>query len=114
MNNIRPFRIRKGLTMAELGKKVGCSEASISYYELEKRQAKYEVLLKIAEVLDTSVDALLGNTTSPSPALSSEETELVTAWRKAEEPIKVSVRKLLDIPAPSEEKEAASSISKAG
>lgn len=61
MNRIRDYRLAKGLTMAELGKRVDCSEAAISYYELGKREAKYETLLKIAEVLEVSVDILLGN-----------------------------------------------------
>lgn len=61
MNCIRKYRLEKGFTMAELGKRVGCSEASISYYELGKREAKYETLLKIAEVLETTVDSLLGH-----------------------------------------------------
>lgn len=115
MNRIRQLRVKHGLTMAELGKRVGCSEASISYYELGKREAKYETLLKLAEVLDTSVDYLLGNEStdsSPSPALplSADETELVGAWRKAGEPIKGAVRKLLDIPAPEDQMEDAASF----
>ena len=71
MNRIRELRLRHDLTMAELGKRVGCSEASISNYELSKRQAKYETLLRLAEELETSVDYLLGNS-NPESELASE------------------------------------------
>ena len=75
MNRIRELRVAHNLTMAELGKRVGCSEASISYYELGKREAKYEILLKLAEALDTSVDYLLGNTNIQS---NSDYTDLIS------------------------------------
>ena len=59
MNRIRDARLAKGLTMKELGKRVGCTEAAISNYELGKRQANYELMLKMAEALDVSVSYLL-------------------------------------------------------
>jgi len=57
---IREYRKRAGMTMKELGDRVGCSEAAISLYELGKREAPYEILLQISEVLDTDVNHLLG------------------------------------------------------
>lgn len=79
MNRIRELRIRHGFTMAELGKRVGCSEASISYYELGKREAKYEILLKLSEALDTSVDYLLGNDEEPVFSYTEKEIRLLNA-----------------------------------
>ena len=58
---IRDYRKRAGMTMKELGDRVGCSEAAISLYELGKREASYEMLLKISEVLGTDVNHLLGH-----------------------------------------------------
>ena len=58
---IREYRKRAGMTMKELGDRVGCSEAAISLYELGKREASYEMLLKISEVLGTDVNHLLGH-----------------------------------------------------
>ena len=60
MNRIRQARQAIGITMRQLGKKVGCSEAAISNYELGKREPDYETLLKIGEVLGVSVSYLLG------------------------------------------------------
>lgn len=79
MNRIRELRIMQGLTMSELGKRVGCSEASISYYELGKREAKYETLLKLAEALDTSVDYLLGNNEESFISYTEKEIKILNA-----------------------------------
>lgn len=57
---IREYRTRLGLTMKELGDKVGVSEGAISLYELGKRKPNYEMLLKLSEALGTDVNHLLG------------------------------------------------------
>lgn len=57
---IREIRKKCGLTMKELGDRVGVSESAISQYETGKRQPDYETLLKIADYFGVSVDYLLG------------------------------------------------------
>lgn len=57
---IREYRQRLGLTMKELGDKVGVSEGAISLYELGKRKPNYEMMLKLSEALETDVNHLLG------------------------------------------------------
>lgn len=57
---IRDYRLRKGLTMKELGDRVGVSESAISLYELGKRRVSDEMLLRLSEELDTDVNHLLG------------------------------------------------------
>ena len=59
MKMLRSARKEKGLTMKELGAMVGVSESAISQYENGKREADFETLLKIGEVLDCSIDYLL-------------------------------------------------------
>ncbi len=59
MNMLRTARKAKGLTMKELGEKVGVSESAISQYENGKREADYDTILKISEILDCPVDYLL-------------------------------------------------------
>ena len=62
MNRIREVRKSRGLTMKELGKMVGCSESTISVYETGKHEPDNQMLLKLSEVLDASIDYLLGKT----------------------------------------------------
>lgn len=59
MKMLRARRKECGLTMKHLGELVGVSESAISQYETGKRQASYEVQLKLAEVLNCSIDYLL-------------------------------------------------------
>lgn len=59
METMRRLRRAKGITMKELGEKVGCAESTISQYENGKRAPDFETLLKISEELETSVDYLL-------------------------------------------------------
>jgi len=54
--------------MKELGEMVGVSESAISQYETGKREADFETLLKIGEVLGCSLDYLLrGEESKKSP-----------------------------------------------
>ncbi|MBR3379288.1 MAG: helix-turn-helix transcriptional regulator [Bacillus sp. (in: Bacteria)] len=57
---IREFRKRTGLTMKQLGAKVGASESSISQYETGRVEPDVETLMKIADALNVTVDDLMG------------------------------------------------------
>lgn len=68
-NRIRELRKNKGMTMKELGNRVGLAESTISQYETGKRQPDNETLLRFAELFDTTVDYILGGL-APAAALS--------------------------------------------
>ncbi len=67
MKMLRIARKSKGMTMKELGDRVGVSESAISQYENGKREADFETTLKIGEVLGCSIDYLLRGTQDPGP-----------------------------------------------
>ena len=73
-NNIREARKTRKLTMKQLGELVGAAESSISQYETGKRQPDNEMLLKMAEALETTVGYLLGAETEKAPAGEGERT----------------------------------------
>ena len=90
MKMLRTVRKQRGFTMKELGQKVGVSEAAISQYETGKREADFETLLKIGEVLNCSVDYLLrgsGQKEKPTPdtgdGLSAEQAEIIRLYDSA-------------------------------
>ena len=63
--------------MKELGRIIGVSESAISMYETFKREPDNATLVKIADILDVSVDYLLGKsetieTQKQPPAISEE------------------------------------------
>lgn len=63
--HIREIRKEKGLTMKKLGELVGVTESAIGQYETGRRKPDYEMLLRISEALDSSVDELLNGKKIP-------------------------------------------------
>ena len=62
-SHIKYYRNKRGYSQAELAEKIGSSVPYISYVETGKKQIGVEYLVRIAEVLNVSVDGLLmGNT----------------------------------------------------
>ena len=59
-NNIRKYRKMKGMTLQELGDKVGMTRSAISKYELDKIPIKNTILEKIAQALNVSPLTLMG------------------------------------------------------
>lgn len=58
--NIRRIRKSKGLTMKELGSIIGISEQGVGNYERGDREPGIDMMNKIAEALDASVNELIG------------------------------------------------------
>jgi transcriptional regulator with XRE-family HTH domain len=63
---IKRYRMEKGLTQLKLAKKTGLTPAAISQYESETRKPTVEAIKKIAEVLEVSVDVMIGSEALPS------------------------------------------------
>lgn len=91
MNYIRYARKKAGLTMKELGEKVGCTEAAISHYELDQRKPDYEMLLKISEELNTSVDFLMRGNEREEEKVEEIDSELVMLFSLLPEEDKAKV-----------------------
>ena len=64
MINLRKIRLEKGYTQVQVAKELGISKQVYNNYELGKREADYETLLKLAEYFDTTVDSLLSDRNS--------------------------------------------------
>src|SRR6266511_2022390 len=57
---LKAFREMRGLTQGELGAKAGMAAASISHFETGQRVPSLDSVVKLADALEVSVDALLG------------------------------------------------------
>jgi transcriptional regulator with XRE-family HTH domain len=68
MNRIKELRIKKGITQAELAKKIGVQGAAISKYENEQLQISNEVLKSLALIFEVSIDYILCLTDDPIPS----------------------------------------------
>jgi transcriptional regulator with XRE-family HTH domain len=61
MTGLRQIRERAGLSQAEAARRLGISRQAYSNYELGKRQADYETLLKLGELFGVSVEELISD-----------------------------------------------------
>ena len=60
--HIIQLRKKKGISQAELGKAVGTSGDIIGRYERDEVKPSIEVVMKIADTLEVSIDYLVGKT----------------------------------------------------
>lgn len=68
--NIKRLRIEKGMTLADVGKKLGVRNATVQRYESgEIKNLKYETVVKLAEIFDVTPAFLMGwkDPTTPPP-----------------------------------------------
>lgn len=65
MKNLKEVRLKRNITMKQLGREIGLAESTISLYESGKRQPDATTLCKLADFFDCSVDYLLGRTDIP-------------------------------------------------
>ena len=75
LKNLKAIREKKNLSQKELGTLIGVEQQTISGYEKD-RDPSCEVLIMLANCLDTSTDYLLGRTDNPLPPNRMHEYEL--------------------------------------
>jgi transcriptional regulator with XRE-family HTH domain len=54
------LRRKKGLTQTELGETIGVSQKAITNYETGRREPGIDIIIKIAQTLNASVEQLIG------------------------------------------------------
>ncbi len=74
---IKELRKEKGLTQGELAQKIDVDIKMISYYENGKSVPSIDVLIKLAETFDVTVDYLLFEDTPKRPLHQSGDPELI-------------------------------------
>lgn len=62
MNNMKPLRESRGLTMKEAAKEIGLPYTTYVNYEKGTREPSSETLILIADYYGTTVDYLIGKT----------------------------------------------------
>lgn len=77
--NIRKYRIAAGMTQIQLAKKLGITSASISNWEKGQNSIDVEMLFKLCEVLNVSIDAM-GNVNRDE--LSQEDITLLNRYHQ--------------------------------
>jgi transcriptional regulator with XRE-family HTH domain len=99
IERLKQLREAKNLTQLRLAMELNVSQETISGYEIGKAVPPAEMLIKLADTLDTSVDYILGRTdiksTLRASELSEQEAEILTILRKQPEDKRVFVFDLI-------------------
>lgn len=59
-DNIRKLRLEREWTQVELADRLGVSRSAMGNYEREKREPGIDLLIKLADTFNTTIDALVG------------------------------------------------------
>ena len=62
---LKELRLSRNISQLKLAMDLGLNQNSISRYETGSRQADYDLLIKIADYFDVSIDYLLERTDNP-------------------------------------------------
>ena len=62
---LKYLRQKKGISQLKLAMDLSVNQNSISRYETGEREAGYEMLIRLADYFDVSVDYLLERTNNP-------------------------------------------------
>ena len=65
--HIRDLREDADLTQAEVAAYLNCSQVAYSYYEIGRRDIPTDILIKLADFYNCSVDYLLDRTSGKNP-----------------------------------------------
>lgn len=82
---ILDLRKRKNLSQTDLANAVGISYAQIGRYETKDTQPPAEVLKKIADALDTTVDFLISGDTDEKAKSALKDSELLQQFKAVEQ-----------------------------
>ena len=89
MERLKQLREAKVLTQLRLAMELNVSQETISGYEIGKAVPPAEMLIKLADALDSSVDYILGRTdiksTLRASELNEQEAEMLSILRKQPE-----------------------------
>lgn len=59
-DNIRKLRLEREWTQGELADRLGVSRSALGNYERELREPGIDLLIKLADTFNTTIDALVG------------------------------------------------------
>lgn len=94
MKNLKKLVKIRNKSLTSLAVELEVSQEAISQYISGKIKPKLATIIKMAEILDTSTDYLLGITDNPNPSnfsLDERENNIINIYRKLDENEKIKV-----------------------
>lgn len=81
MNRLRDLREERNLTQEKVAKALGIGQAGYSKYECEKIDITTDILLKLSDYYNTSIDYILCRTNNKNPYKKSEKYDkIMSRW----------------------------------
>ena len=84
MNRIKTLREELNMTQQELADKLGGAKSTVAMYEKGDRKPSLEVLVKLSEIFDSSIDYILGKSDIRNPEQQIKD-EFLFAYHKETE-----------------------------
>lgn len=82
--NLKKVRLDKGMTQKDVAERLGCTPNIYSRYETGERQPSIDVLIRLSQIFEKSIDYLVGNHAEVDFSISDEEQRLLFAFRNAD------------------------------
>lgn len=79
MNRIKELRLEYGYTQQQLADKLNCVKSLVAMYESGDRNPSVEILLKLSDIFDCSIDYMLGKSDVNSHKIKFNEMEIAFA-----------------------------------
>lgn len=89
MNRIKQLRIENNWSQAELADRLQCAMSSIAMYEREDRKPSLEVLIKLSEIFNCSIDYLLSKSNIRNPEKQTEIKDIYMHLAKEAQDLKL-------------------------
>lgn len=83
--NIKELRTKKGVSQTVVAKAIGCSTNVYSRYERGEREPSIDLILKLAEYFDVTVDFMLGKEDTDLTNFTRYEIDMIKAARGADD-----------------------------
>lgn len=96
MNRIRELRQARGWYQTDLAEKLKTAPNTISRYETGQRQLDPETICTLCDLFGCTSDYLLGRSSTPKPAITDADAELLAAYRAAPDHVQTAIGTLLE------------------
>lgn len=99
MNRIKELREELGWTQNDLAQKMDCAPSSIAMYEKEERKPSLDVLVKLAELFNCSIDYLLckNDEKGSTPfSLTTEDMNFIKSIKRLDDVNKMIIRNTME------------------
>ena len=88
-DNLKHYRIQRGFSRQYVSEQLNLSLSVLSAYETGARKPSYEVLEGLSDILDVSVDELMGRVKYKTPAIDEKILDMMNSFYNNKELLRI-------------------------